>query len=75
MAYLFPLAPHWRNWDIVANESECGCGAVDTSPKHNGHDFGVLKDRTAEGFVTTNEGGTGISSTSKAVMLGQRSQR
>jgi hypothetical protein len=32
MASLFSLAPHWRNSDIIANESECGCGAVDTSP-------------------------------------------
>jgi hypothetical protein len=30
--YLFPLVPHWRNSDIVADESECGCGTIDTSP-------------------------------------------
>jgi hypothetical protein len=31
LAHLFPLAPHWRNSSTLADESECGCGAVDTS--------------------------------------------
>jgi hypothetical protein len=32
MAHLFPLTPPWRNSSTLADESECGCGAVDTSP-------------------------------------------
>jgi hypothetical protein len=32
MARFVRLAPHWRNSHNLADESECGCGVVDTSP-------------------------------------------
>jgi hypothetical protein len=31
-ATLTQLTPHWRNSSPLADESECGCGVVDTSP-------------------------------------------
>jgi hypothetical protein len=36
------LAPHWRNSSTIADESECGCGVVDTSPIGSGLGFGCL---------------------------------
>ncbi|KAJ7794522.1 hypothetical protein B0H14DRAFT_3146339 [Mycena olivaceomarginata] len=32
MARFVRLAPHWRNSHDLADESECGCGVLDTSP-------------------------------------------
>jgi hypothetical protein len=26
------VTPHWRNSSTLADESECGCGVIDTSP-------------------------------------------
>jgi hypothetical protein len=33
MACFVRLAPHWRNSHNLADESECGCGVVDTFPR------------------------------------------
>jgi hypothetical protein len=32
MARFARLTPRWRNSHNLADESECGCGVVDTSP-------------------------------------------
>jgi hypothetical protein len=42
MVHLLPLAPHWRNSSVLADESESECGIIDTSPCTCGSQDGPL---------------------------------